>query len=196
MIDRSIRGMLANVTQGLFYKFQFNPSVIKTDKPVHYGILSPAGWDRPIIQYERNGERTMEFDLIGDSTPGSQGQFESARLYGVRDMIAILESFMLPAVDMSDILGNKKKRKFSEPPNCYFVYGLKWAKCKLASAPIRETLFDKTLTPQRFFTTLKLIVMEDGILNDIETAQRVLLSRFGSAQHAFEGGASSMGTMK
>jgi hypothetical protein len=94
-------------------------------------------------------------------------------------MIAVLESFKLPQDD--GFFPDLKRRRFTQPPNCYFIYGLKWAKCKLLDAPVRELLFTRdTLTPQRFFTTIKLIVVEDGDLYALESYQRALLAKIGS----------------
>lgn len=187
----SIRGMLANPDAGLFFRFQFNPHEITTDKPVKYDALSPAGWDRPILQYVNNGEQTIEFDVMADATPAS-GAVNLVRPYGVLDVIAVLETFKLPqsfsaasairnGISLSTLVPNRSMRRFTQPPDCYFVYGLKWAKCKLVSAPIREGLYTKALIPQRMFTKIKLVVIEDGWMADAADAERRVLSILGSS---------------
>ena len=187
----SIRGMLANPDAGLFFRFQFNPHEISTDKAVKYDSLSPAGWDRPILQYVNNGESTIEFDVMADSTPAS-GSANAVRAYGVLDVIAVMETFKLPqsfsvssaiknGVSLQTLVPNRTMRRFTQPPDCYFVYGLKWAKCKLVSAPVRQGLFNRALIPQRMFTKIKLVVIEDGWMADVADAERRVLAVLGSS---------------
>jgi hypothetical protein len=180
MIIRGTRGLLANPKAGLMFKFQFNPTSLKIDKRPNYILRTPAGWDRPVIWYQNNGERIIEFDVVGDSTRGSDNVsgFVLPKPFGVRDMIATLESFMLPETPLSS-MPNFKLRQFVPPPDCYFIYGLRWAKTKVLEAPVKEMLYDPySLTPNRFFSSLKLLVVEEGSLYEYESAQRVLMARY------------------
>ncbi len=186
MITRSTRGIMANLKAGLFFKFQFNPSEIETDKKVEYDSFTPPGWSRPILRYKGNGESTIEFDLWGDSTEGSAGieAFTLPRPFGVRDVIAVLESFKLPEQKPFE-LPKFYGRKFVAPPDCYFIYGLRWARCKLVEAPVKEMLFSPmTLNPNRFRTHIKLVVIEEGSLYEYASVQRVLMARLASGTGA------------
>ena len=181
-MKQSIRGLMANVEAGLMFKFQFNPSEIRTDKKVNYDVQDQPGWSHPILWYRSNGERIIEFNLICDATEGSKtfDPVAVVRPYGVEDVIATLESFKLPE-EAPFALPDFRRRKFIAPPDCYFVFGLRWAKTKLLEAPITESIFSATsLTPQRFSTQIKLVVIEEGTLADMESMQRKLLARFNS----------------
>lgn len=186
MIARATRGLLTNPKAGLLLKFQFNPHVIDFTKKPEYELQTPAGWDRPIVWYLRNSEKYIEFDLMGDSTPGSMG-FDGAsivRPFGVRDAIATLESFMLPETPILS-MPNTKARQFVEPPDCYFIFGLQWAKTKVVEAPIKQMLFSKdSLTPQRFTTRVKLLVLEDSATGNYDAATRSVMSAYGAVTSA------------
>jgi hypothetical protein len=107
-------------------------------------------------------------------------------------VIAVLETFKLPqsfsvssaiknGVSLQTLVPNRTMRRFTQPPDCYFVYGLKWAKCKLVSAPVRQGLFNRALIPQRMFTKIKLVVIEDGWMADVADAERRVLAVLGSS---------------
>ena len=182
----SVKGIIANPKAGLIFKFQFNPHEMNIQKPVNYELRTPPGWDRPIIEYSNNGVKTIEFDIVADATDGSAStvNFQFAKPYGVRDVIATLESFMLPESPL-DQMPMFDKRKFVAPPLCYFIFGLRWAKTVLAEAPIRETLYSSlTLTPQRLFSRLKFMVVEEGSAYELESVQRVILARAGAVTSA------------
>lgn len=186
MIARSTRGIMANIKAGLFFKFQFNPSEMETDKKVNYDFYAPPGWDRPIARYKGNGESTIEFELWGDSTAGSAGieAFTLPRPFGVRDVISVLESFKLPEQKPFE-LPRFYGRRFVAPPDCYFIYGMRWARCKLIDAPIKEMLYDAfTLNPNRFHTKIKLAVIEEGSLYEYASVQRAIMARLASASGA------------
>jgi hypothetical protein len=186
MISRSTRGVMANPAAGLMLKFQFNPHIVDFSKKPEYELQTPAGWDRPIVWYLRNGERHIEFDLTGDATAGSMGLDGASilRPFGVRDQIATIESFMLPQTPMLS-LPDPKSRQFIEPPDCYFIFGLQWAKTKVVEAPIKQMLFDKdSLTPSRFTTRIKLLVIEDSAMGNYDAATRSVMSLYGSAASA------------
>ena len=195
MIPRTTRGVMANPKAGLLLAFQFNPHVLDISKKPEYELQTPPGWDRPIVWYLRNGERYIEFELTGDTTAGSLGAEAAAivRPFGVRDMIATIESFMLPETPMLS-LPDRKSRQFIEPPDCYFIFGLQWAKCKVVEAPIRQMLFDRdTLTPARFTTKIKLLVVEDSALGGYDAATRTLMARYGAVSSAVSAAASLVG---
>ncbi|MFH0989833.1 MAG: hypothetical protein V1799_07445 [bacterium] len=186
MIRRATRGLMSNPNAGLMLKFQFNPHELLVSKKPEYELQTPAGWDHPIAWYSHGGERYIEFQLWGDSTQGAVN-VEAANIvkpFGVMDMISTIESFMLPESGMFS-LPNKKTKRFVDPPDCYFIYGLQWAKTKVVEAPIKQMLFDPdTLLPNRFSTNIKLLVIEEGSISNYSSAQRLVMSRFSGVTSA------------
>ena len=188
---RSVRGLMANPKAGLLLKFQFNPSEIKNDKRVNYDIQHQAGWPHPIVWYQGGGERTIQFSLVFDATDGSNGldTFRVMRPYGVQDVISVIESFRLPEDGLSTILQTGDLRRFIAPPDCYFVYGMRWAKTKVLEAPITESLFDRTtLYPRRCTVDVRLLVIEEGTVADVESAARRVMAKASGAMDLVTGG--------
>jgi len=95
---------------------------------------------------------------------------------GVLAQIAVLEAFLRPASSLSkqylkeiyntdrvdferafNIRGNKL---YTNPPDCYFVYGTRVFRCKLMDAPIIEQIHNYKLVPERITTSIVLDVLE------------------------------------
>jgi len=190
LIDR-IPGFLANPKAGLVLKFQLNPIELEDTKEVQYEVENVPGWDGPIITWVSSGARHIRFDLMFDRTEegSSIGLYTKSFYYdivGVMDLKAILEGFLYPSFDKMFKLSDTKTMK--PPPDCYFVYGVRWARTKMISCPIKEIVHDKFLIPRRITTSVDLLVMEQGMLHQINTATRKGLAIAGSVANTLEFG--------
>lgn len=116
---------------------------------------------------------------------------------GVLPHIAILETFLRPRnlnlksqFTQFESLGSMQPRlelareihetsamkRFVSPPYLYFYYGPRVFKCRLASAPIVETIHNTKLVPTRVTTQVSLLVVETGDFFESASNNRTVLA--------------------
>lgn len=181
-LNNRLPGLMANIEAGLLIRFQLNPMEVEVTKEVSYDIENVAGWDAPIVTWVSGGAKHLRFDLMFDRTSEGVGMglsHESAKFLGVMDFAAQLESFLYPRYD--NFFSFSTTKPMRPPPDCYFVYGPRWAKCKLLSAPVKEIVHSPLLVPERMTTSIDLLVVEEGLIHNINTATRKGLAVAGSA---------------
>ena len=175
-----VRGIMVNPQAGLVLKFHMNPTELSIDKPVNYSETDIPGLASPEIIWVGGGGKTISFELFFDAREAGFGLSQTARsLTGVLGFESIIEGFLYPQdldldsldLDFSNISFDSLKdninklfykNKYLSPPDVYFIYGPRWWKCKLLSAPFTESAFDNLLTPQHLRVTVTLRIIEDG----------------------------------
>ncbi|HAA58676.1 MAG TPA: hypothetical protein DCE42_28195 [Myxococcales bacterium] len=174
---RAVRGALINTKVPLALAFQFNPIQITFDKKPNYEIDNVPGFDAPIVTWTSGGPKFISFDLLFDRT---QGSVDSnlvkvvSPLVGTLGVEAVLESFIRQRGRLIDQISGKETNQ--PPPDCLFVFGVRWWKCKLLTAPINEILFNGLLVPERCSVPIKLVVLEEGTSNRINKRMRASLA--------------------
>lgn len=179
-----MKGFLTNPELGLLLKFQFNPTQIEWDKKTDYSIESVGGWPAPIVTWVSGGEKRIRFELFFDrSKSGKAAGAWTVDMpgIGVQGALAILESFLYPQEGPFEFRNALTgEQRFVSPPDCYLILGSRWARCKLLSAPVKETMFDKTLVPIRATVTIELLVLEEGVLAMVDHIKRKVYAGLGS----------------
>lgn len=185
----AFRGILANVQAGLALRFQFNPTRIKHNKEVNYSVTPIPGWDHPDIVFESGGLRTIRFDLMFDRSgqldqgfvgPSDKSNFQTIGkipLVGTDAVKAIIESFLYPErAGILDIIGGVERYK--PPPRGILIMGTRFHEVIVQGGQdMEDMLLDPTLTPIRLFTSLSFMIVEEGVLNEVDTARRNLLAK-------------------
>ena len=168
---------MTNPLTGLALAFHFNPSTIEFDKQNNWDIDSPIGFNAPIVTWTSGGEKRMRFDLVFDNT---QGAIDSnivtfnVPLTGARGAISIIESFLEPEKALIQFLEEEEVAK--PPPECYVILGLRFWRTRLMSAPIQELLYNKLLTPTRIMSFMEFLILEEGVINQVNQATRKTLA--------------------
>lgn len=113
-------------------------------------------------------------------TPGNlpvptRGSLGAPPLLGVRGIISVIESFLEPAQPFSEPFGIRSIQARS-PPSCILILGLRWWLTQLLSAPMKEILHDKLLTPLRMTVGLEFLVRESGEIQDANLLTRRALA--------------------
>jgi hypothetical protein len=60
---------------------------------------------------------------------------------------------------------NRDSYSVRTPPDIVFVFGRRWFRCKLLSAPFKEQNFNRFLTPRQLTVSVDLYVIEDGFFS-------------------------------
>jgi hypothetical protein len=179
-VAKAIRGMLlsTNLAAPLGLVFPVNPTIIEHDKEPTYEEITPIGHDATVITWVKGGKQTIKFRLFFDSTQAfvdSGFRAFNIPLVGVTPPEAVLETMLRPEEDLlSAIFGTDAVVK--PPPLLLLIVGLRFWEVRLARAPIRETLFDVLMMPQRFTTELEFKVIEHGTVFDAAKGVRQVLS--------------------
>lgn len=180
--NKAVRGMLLNPSLTdpfalLALAFQLNPKEVSITKKTNYEIDEVPGFDAPIVTWVSGGATRIEFELFFDATQAAVDSNLTkvvSPLTGTLGAEAVLESFLRQQTNLIDEISGKDSIK--PPPDCYFIYGLRWFKCKLLTAPIKEILHNKLLVPQRFTVPIQLIVLEEGTFHKINKLLRLALA--------------------
>jgi hypothetical protein len=177
-----------NPLDALLLKFQLNPIELDVTKEVKYQVDQVQGWEAPIVTWVSSGAKHIRFDLMFDRNEESISTgftHEKLKPLGVMDFQAILESFLYPVQGFFNTGATTQQKP---PPDCYFVYGPRWAKCKMVSAPVKEIVHNSLLQPTRITTSVDLIVLEEGFIHAVNTAVRKGLSIAGTGIALYEVG--------
>jgi len=175
--QKAIRGVIINPIVPLSLAFHFNPHTVNQDKQNNYNIETPTGFNAPIVTWVSGGVKRLKFDLHFENTPGGVDSRQvtfNTPLIGARGAISVLQSFMEPEKDLLDFIGGGELQK--PPPECFLILGLRFWRTRLVSAPIDELLFDLLLTPERILASLEFIVLEEGIINEVNQVSRKALA--------------------
>ena len=179
-----MKGFLTNPEAGLLLKFQFNPIQIEWDKRIDYEIESVGGWPAPIVTWVSGGDKRIRFELFFDRS--KSGKASGAWTVdmpgiGVQGALAVIESFLYPQEGPFEFRNALTgEQRFVAPPDCYLILGTRWARCKLLSAPIKESMFDSALVPIRATVTLEFLVLEEGALAMVDHIKRKVFAGLGS----------------
>ncbi len=179
-----MKGFITNPEIGMLLKFQVNPTQMEWEKTVSYDIQEVGGWPAPVVTWVSGGQKRIRFELFFDrSKSGKASGLWKVDLpgVGVQGAIAILETFLYPQEGIFSFRNALTgEQKFVAPPDVYLILGARWARCKLLSAPIKETMFDGMLTPIRLFANLEFIVLEEGPLSMVDNVKRKVFAGIGS----------------
>lgn len=193
-VVQKFKGVFFNPRSGLFLTFQLNPKELSFNKSTSYEEEAIVGWHTSLLHWSGAAPEKISFELFFDTREKTSGNILPFPGGGTLGTKAILQSFLYPAeVDLfkDDIKIKNFARFFSNsrffaPPDLYFIYGLRWFKCKLESSPIRETGHDKDLTPVQMTADISLIVLEDGFFHKYNEIKRKSLALKQSVQNAVE----------
>lgn len=176
-VPQTAKGMLVNLDAGLMLPFMLNPRPINISKRVSWDIEEIPGLPAPIYYYQSGGQKTITFDLFYDTSEAgvSSGHFSFVNPMGATGVQSILESFLYP--QFLDLKNPTKKaiinqNKFISPPLVYLVIGFRFWKGYLMSAPTEETKWNKNLFPTQFTTSIEFGVVEDGVIDKLNTVTR------------------------
>jgi len=175
--QKAIRGVMINPFTPLALAFHFNPSTINQDKQNNYNIDTPTGFNAPIVTWVSGGVKRMKFVLHFENTEGAVDSRQvtfNVPLIGARGAISVIQSFLEPEKNLLEFIGGDELQK--APPECFVILGLRFWRTILVSAPIDELLFDLLLTPERILTSLEFIVLEEGIISDVNQVSRKALA--------------------
>jgi len=175
--QKAIRGVMINPFAALALAFHFNPRTINQDKQNNYNIDTPTGFNAPIVTWVSGGVKRLKFDLHFENTEGAVDSRQvtfNVPLIGARGAISVLQSFLEPQKDLLEFIGGSSIQK--SPPEVFLVLGLRFWRTRLVSAPIDELLFDLLLTPERILAQLEFIVLEEGLISDINQVSRKALA--------------------
>ncbi len=188
---KTAKGMLVNLNAGLMLPFMLNPRPISQRKSVTWDIEEIPGLPAPIHYYQSGGQKVITFDLFFDASESgvSTGHFSFVNAIGTTGIQNILESFLYPqALELKDIDLKRlvNQNKFTAPPLVYLVMGFRFWKGYLMSAPMEETKWNSNLFPTQFTTSIEFSVVEDGVINEINTVTRNTTALIQSALNAIQ----------
>lgn len=168
---------MVNIEAGLLLPFMLNPQPITHNKAVTWDIEEIPGLPAPIYYYQSGGAKTISFQLFYDTSSSdvSSGFFRTVLPIQAKGFEAILESFLYPqSVDFSNfrLSSLAKQRKFISPPLVTLIIGYRFWQGYVTAAPIEETRFDNSLRPIQFTSQIEFSVVEDGVINQINTLSR------------------------
>ena len=188
-----MRGMMVNLDAGLMLPFMLNPQPITHTKSVTWETEEVPGLPAPIHYFQSGGVKTISFDLFFDGSEAgrSSGHFSVVDPTGTLGSESIIESFLYPqAVSVKSkefsVKSLIRRKKFVSPPAVYLLLGYRFWKGYLSSAPMVETKFDKNLFPTQFTTSIEFVVVEDGIINELNTGSRNTLALLKSSLNAID----------
>lgn len=193
-VIQKFKGVFFNARSGLFLTFQLNPKELQFDKGTSYETEPIVGWHTSLVHWTGASPEKISFELFFDTREKTAGSLVPLPGGGTLGTKAILQSFLYPEeVDLfqkdiqiknfAELFSNSR---FFSPPDLYFVYGLRWFKCKLESSPITETGHDKYLTPVQMTANISLIVLEDGFFHKYNETKRKALALKESVKNAVE----------
>jgi len=176
---KAVRGMMLNpnIKNPLALAFHVNPTQIEIDKQNNWDIETPLGFQAPIVTWVSGGRKMIKFDLFFDGTKAAEQNgltFFTVPFIGTRGVISVIESFLLPDKGLIERFAPNPDggNKTPPPPDIILVLGARFWKVKLLTAPLKEILFDKFLTPMRLMTSLEMIVLEEGKIQVVDDATR------------------------
>lgn len=163
--------------------FQFNPEEIKIQKETVYNTRSYTGLDYTDYIWANGGEKTIQFSLFLDASPGAfnttfrnssttgldnLNDASNKKPRGVLDDCELLESFLRPDVPVKGAIktprfssgGVVPSNQFYPPPVLIFVYGNFYMEGILKSADFSYTNFKPNLIPMRAETNVVFAVLE------------------------------------
>lgn len=184
---RRIPGALVNLQFGLFLRFMLNPTQIDITKDPRYAERSVPGWRAPQKWWTGGAEKLINFTSYWDKSEGRNTG--GVNLFvpptpgvGLRDIIAVIESFLEPKqpTNVSEFKDLPQAVKdlmslpdaYLPPPVAFFVYGTRIWKCRVLSAPISEVSHDRYLNPTHISVAFRLGVIEEGAVYKIATKER------------------------
>ena len=190
-LPKTAKGMLLNLNAGLMLPFMLNPRPITQRKNVSWDIEEIPGLPAPIHYYQSGGQKVITFDLFYDASEAgvSSGHFNFVDLIGTMGIQSIIESFLYPqAYELKDISIRRliNQNKFVAPPLMYLVLGFRFWKGYLMSAPMEENKWNKNLFPTQFSTSIEFSVVEDGVINEINTGTRNTAALIKSSLNSLE----------
>ena len=190
-------GILSNPQFGLLLQFMLNPEQMDIVKDPNYTERAVPGWRAPQKWWTSGGQKVITFSTFWDKTDarntGGVNLFTPPTPgVGLRDVIAVIESFLEPKnptedVSLKDLPSAVKNlislpSAFLPPPAAFFIYGTRIWKTRLVSAPISEIKHDRFLNPTQIEVAFRLEVIEEGVFNKILTKERAGLALVASAQ--------------
>lgn len=175
------RGFMVNYKEGLFLNFMLNPQPITITKQVTWDTSEHPGLPAPIYTFQYSGQKSLTFDLFFDESSAAQSSnlILTPNPAGVLGIESILETFLYPSRKWAN------QAIYAPPPLIYLFVGLRFWKGFLTSAPFEETRFNKWLIPVQLKVTIDFTVIEDGLINDLNTNARMALAIGQSAANVF-----------
>lgn len=199
LIPKNKRGIFVNPRAGLFLQFQLNPTEIDYDLTPNYEEEPIIGHHTSHVFWSSNAPMKISFELFFDTRTDTQVQLFSLGDVGlgVLGVRAVLESFLYPAevdlfqrenlrLDFENLQRLFNSNRFFAPPDVYFIFGLRWFRGKLASAPFKEKSFDNNLIPQQLEVPVSITVLEDGAFKKYRENLRKGLAATESARNVIE----------
>lgn len=190
-IQTTSKGMLVNLNAGLLLPFMLNPRPITQQKSVSWDIEEIPGMPAPIHYFQSGGQKTLTFELFYDASQAgvSSGNYSFVDPIGTLGIQNIIESFLYPqALEVSDIKIKRlvNQNRFVSPPLVYLIIGFRFWKGYLMSAPMEETKWNSNMFPTQFTTNIEFSVVEDGVINELNTASRNSSALIKSALNAIQ----------
>ena len=151
------KGALAKIRSGKIdsiLDFQFNPTSLQRSGTPKWIMGSGPGSLLPVATFGQMGEQVIPLELLYDCRETYEPKLE-----GLGGVLALCESFWLPAVD----LWNSKTNAYSVPPDrCKLILGKRSWNCDCVGGTINEELFNNDLEPVRARVSLKLQLTNPG----------------------------------
>lgn len=125
-------------------------------------VLSPED----LKEYGKNFVSNQVTSIASDVGDAFNSGFSGAALGKLTSkFIEPLESVFKGVI--GDLGGDKGRDSYSvrTPPDLIFVFGRRWFRCKLMSAPFKEQNFNRFLTPRQLTVSVELYVIEDGFFS-------------------------------
>ena len=177
-----VPGFMFNVEHGLFLQFQFNPMTLTINKSNQYTSIPVPGWTEPALLWAFGNTKTVSFRLEFESQHRvGPGNLEPA--IGVRDVHAVLESFLYPStpIKSASLKGIKeaistKVEEFIPPPKATFVFGPNWWNGWISIDNINLQKFNTVLTPRALECSVSMKVVDAGIFKAREDEMRKTLA--------------------
>lgn len=188
MIERQVlRGFLANidVIPPLIVTFQFNPETLSDNKAVKF---ADRGGDlcgnAPGKEYIGGGERTISFLIkLHGLEQGTNALNPNPLDNGISTELAKLRSFLYPKSDAwaswGALLDKEEGVRLSAPPTCVFGFGTKILECVVTQMTVTEAQFNSALAPVRADVNVTLVVIEKGVLYELDKQHRNALAALG-----------------
>ncbi|MBK8933877.1 MAG: hypothetical protein IPM76_16500 [Chloroflexi bacterium] len=188
MTERQVlRGFLANidVIPPLIVTFQFNPETFSDNKAVNFADRSgDLGGNAPGKEYTGGGDRTISFLIkLHGLEQGTNALNPTPLDNGISTELAKLRSFLYPKSDAwaswGALMGNEEGVRLNAPPTCIFGFGTKILECVVTQMTITEAQFNSMLAPVRADVNITLIVVEKGVLYELDKQRRNALAALG-----------------
>ena len=177
-----IPGIIYSLDYGLFLRFQVNPTDLSVTKTNRFSTIPVQGWQDPVIIWSSGDFKTISFPLYFDSrynrTPAPSPGI------GVRDVQAVLESFLYPqpkasfSSSLTQLVQTAKSTPevYTPPPQAKLVFGPQWWQGYLNVSTMKVGNLDPTLTPQSLECSVTMTVVSAGTFFTTESQTRRFLA--------------------